>query len=402
MLLPDAYIWARYLRHVHWALQIAWWLPLLATMGFMTLVQTPLYQAWMFRVGMIGMLLFVIPKLLFMLISILGWLLHFAVPQMQRVMNIVGISVVAILLCIVAYGLFVGWKKLVVDEVTLTFNDLPADFDGYTIVQLSDFHIGTYNDAPECVTKIVDKVNEINPDMICFTGDLVNTSPKELDLYMDVLPKLKAKDGMYSIMGNHDYCSYAKYSSETEHMKTIRDLQSRERSFGWDLLLNENRMIRRGNDSILLAGVENSSKPPFPDYGDLKKSLSLPISQGENVGSAQGDLPFTILLSHDPTHWQREVLKKSKVQLQLSGHTHSTQFKIFGWSPASFAYKEYAGLYEMNKNGEEIFNPEESDADARKLFVCTGTGGNLSFRFGVWPEIVVIHLKRGATSSSAK
>ena len=178
-------------------------------------------------------------------------------------------------------------------------------------------------------------------------------------------------------MGNHDYCTYTKDKSAEAIRKSVRDLQERERKFGWQLLNNDNRTIHHNGDSILLAGVENSSRPPFPDYGDLRKALS--TGRKASSASKNGCL-FTILLSHDPTHWRRNVLPETGVQLQLSGHTHSTQFKLFGWTPASLIYDEYAGLYEEA---------------GRKLFVCTGTGGNLPFRFGVWPEIVVITLKKG-------
>lgn len=381
LLLPELYIWHHFVRNAHWAWQVLYWLPYVATMVTMGLVQTPLYQAWMFRVGLTLLLGICLPKVIFTLFSLIGLGVGRWLPMAGRVMDGVGITVALCMLGIVAYGLSVGWKRLTVREVELTFDDLPAEFDGYRIVHLSDLHIGTYHDSVETVDSIVSKVNELNADMICFTGDLVNTTPEELDPFMDMLPRMRAKDGIYSIMGNHDYCKYRHYNNDAEMKATIRELQARERGFGWQLLLNENRMIHRGNDSLMLAGVENSSKPPFPDYGNLPKALA-------------GGAPFTILLSHDPTHWQREVLPKSKVQLQLSGHTHSTQFKMFGWSPASFTYKEYAGLYEMLKDGTETFNPDVPSASSRKLYVSTGTGGNFAFRFGVWPEIVVITLKR--------
>lgn len=382
LLIPELYVWWFFLRNFSWIWQVAFFLPYIAIFTLMTLVQTPLYQAWMFRCAMILMLCYLIPQILFMIISGIGWLLHFFVPSAWRVMNILGLAIVITLVGIVGYGLSIGWKKLVVTKVDLEFKDLPKGFDGYRIVQLSDFHIGTYEPAPECVTRIVNEVNALNPDIICFTGDLVNSSPEELNPFMQILPKMKAKDGVFSIMGNHDYCMYAKYNKPEDRIKTIKDLQNRERSFGWDLLLNENRIIYHNGDSLMLAGVENSSKPPFPDYGDLNKAIG------------NSTTPFKILLSHDPTHWRRKVLNDTDVQLQLSGHTHSTQFRLFGWSPASFTYKEYAGLYEITKDGKESFNPKISTSDTRKLYVCTGTGGNVSFRFGVWPEIVLITLHK--------
>lgn len=370
LLIPDIYIRYMFLRNMHWAWQALYFVPVIVTILCMILVQTPLYQAWMFRIGMTLLLAFFIPKMLFMLVSIVGLAARPLFPIAWQVMNGVGAAVGAAVIGIVIYGTLFGWRRLVVNEVELSFKDLPAGFDGYRIALLSDMHIETYVSAPECVERIVDEVNGRRPDMICFVGDLVNSSPRELDGFMDILPKMKAKDGVFSIMGNHDYCTYARYLDENGKLKAVRELQARQRGFGWQMLNNENRIIRHNGDSILLAGVENSSRPPFPDYGDLPKALS---TDGK-------DSLFTVLLSHDPTHWRRSVLPETDVQLQLSGHTHSTQFKIFGWTPASIIYKEYAGLY------------EEGD---RKLFVCTGTGGNLPFRFGVWPEIVIITLRKG-------
>lgn len=370
LLIPDIYIWYMFLRNMHWAWQALYFVPVIVTILCMILVQTPLYQAWMFRIGMTLLLAFFIPKMLFMLVSIVGLAARPLFPIAWQVMNGVGAAVGAAVIGIVIYGTLFGWRRLVVNEVELSFKDLPAGFDGYRIALLSDMHIETYGSAPECVSRIVDEVNGRRPDMICFVGDLVNSSPRELDGFMDILPKMKAKDGVFSIMGNHDYCTYARYLDENGKLKAVRELQARQRRFGWQMLNNENRIIRHNGDSILLAGVENSSRPPFPDYGDLPKALS---TDGK-------DSLFTVLLSHDPTHWRRSVLPETDVQLQLSGHTHSTQFKIFGWTPASIIYKEYAGLYEEG---------------GRKLFVCTGTGGNLPFRFGVWPEIVIITLRKG-------
>lgn len=381
LLLPHLYVWHSCLRELHWAWQVLYWAVFVAMMLMVLLIRTQFYQVWMFRGGMTLLLCFSLPQVIYTLFSLVGHLLGRFVPVASRVMDGLGGAAALALLGIVIYGLFYGWKQLTVNEVTLEYADLPEQFDGYTIVHLSDMHIGTYHAAPEIVDSIVQKVNAVNADMICFTGDLVNASPKELDPFLGVMGRMQARDGVYSIMGNHDYCTYDQDKTLSPVQK-VKQLQQRQRDFGWKLLLNEHITIRRGNDSIVLAGVENSSKPPFPDYGDLSKSL-----QGT-------DGLFTILLSHDPTHWQREVVPQSKVQLQLSGHTHSTQFRMFGWSPASLTYKEYAGLYEQLSDGTETFNPAHPSPASRKLYVCTGTGGNLPFRVGVPPEIVVIRLKK--------
>ena len=386
LLLPELYVWHEYVRPLHWSLGVAYWLPLVAAVVLMVMVQTHHYQAWMFRWSLTLILLFVIPQLLFALFAIvghvLGWGGHAAgVPAVsvmgmklgaRTVFSAIGAAVGVLSLVIVFYGLFFGWRKMTVRNIDLEYADLPAAFDGYRIVHLSDLHIGTYHHAPEVVDSMVSMVNGIDADLVVFTGDLVNVTPEELDPFMNVLPAMKARDGVYSIMGNHDYCSYRRYDSQQQHAATIADLQQRERKLGWHLLLNDNAVIRRANDSILVAGVENSSRPPFPDYGDLTKTFT-------PKAPATGLPAFKVLLSHDPTHWRRAVLSDTDAQLQLSGHTHATQFKLFGWSPSQHVYDEWGGLY---REGSRVLN------------VSTGTGGNLPFRFGAWPEIVVITLHR--------
>lgn len=389
ILIPDVYIWYHFLRNISVVWQILWFMPVIVTILLMTLVQTPLYQAWMFRYGLSMILLLSAPKFIYMIFSLIGLVGRYIHPMVWKVSNMCGMVVVAAILCIVCYGVICGWKKLVVHEVTLEFSDLPKGFDGYRIVQLSDLHISIYESEPELLKRIVDTTNDLKPDMICFTGDLVNSSPDELNPFKDDLARLSAPDGVYSIMGNHDYCTYSRHKDPRDIAKAVKRLQDTERSLGWNMMLNEHRIIKHNGDSLMLATVENSSKPPFPDHGNLKKAMTY---DGKNT-ALNGDSLFTILLSHDPTHWRREVLPKSKVQLMLSGHTHGTQFRLFGWSPATFAYDEWGGLYEWFADGHIADNAEETSAESRKLFVSTGTGGNLPFRFGVWPEIVVITLK---------
>lgn len=375
LLLPDIYLWASFLRNMHWGWTVLMVTPTVIAIAMMFLVRSPLYQAWMFRVALSLILITVFPKLLFTIISLCRFLIPIA--GAAKYVNIVGGIFAAAGFGIAAYGMGWGWKRLVTNDIDIQVAGLPKAFDGYRIIHLSDFHIGTYMDAPECVEHIVEEVNKQNADLIVFTGDMVNTDPKEMDMFMNVLSKMRAKDGIYSIMGNHDYCTYKHYDSPRGQVEAVKALQDNERKLGWKVLLNENDILRRGNDSIAIVGVENSSKPPFPDYGDLKK--------------AQAGLPdgiCKILLSHDPTHWRRKVLPETDIPLQLSGHTHATQFEIFGWSPASFAYDEWGGLYKTGSQSGGTTGVE------RALYVSTGTGGNLAFRFGVYPEIVVLTLRR--------
>lgn len=368
--LPDIYIWYHFLRNTSPLIQAVWFLPVLIVSALVLLLMSPYSEPWMFRVMALLTIGCYVPKLFFLIPSLLAWALRLVIPIAWQVGNGIGIASAIGIFAVACYGMLFGWKKITVHEETLTFKTLPESFDGYRIVHISDMHIGTFSADPSMVGEIVNTVNSLHGDMVCFTGDLVNSSPSELTPYLDTLRTMTAPDGIYSIMGNHDYCIHAPRKTSSQHKADIQKIQEMERSLRWHLLLNDNRIIHRGSDSIAVVGVENASKPPFPDYSNLKKAMA---------GVNNGQQPFSILLSHDPTHWRREVLPTTEIPLQLSGHTHATQFQLFGFSPSSLFYDEYGGLY------------EEKD---RKLFISTGVGCNVAFRFGAWPEIVVLTLRK--------
>ena len=198
----------------------------------------------------------------------------------------------------------------------------------------------------------------------------MNHQSIELDGFQRDLSKLSAPDGVYAVMGNHDYSMYIKYPSEKEREADVEELHRRIRSYGWTLLLNEHRVLRRGTDSLIIAGVENDGLPPWPALGDLPKTMK---------GLKRSC--FTVLMSHDPTHWRRAILPRTSIQLTLSGHTHAGQFKVFGWSPVSYVYREWSGAY---AEGNQVLNV--SDGIGAVMF---------PFRFGAWPEVNVITLRRG-------
>ncbi len=307
-----------------------------------------------------------LPKLFFFLFSLLGKIFSLLWSRTAVIGNIIGLIIGTVALGMGLYGSSAGWKRISVREVQIVSDQLPASFDGYRLVQLSDLHVGTYSYAPQKIDEIVQRVNGLNPDAILFTGDLINLSPEELLPFMNQLSRLKAKDGVFSVLGNHDYCTYQPHNTPEKRQEALERLKNRERQMGWDLLLNEHRILYRGTDSIAIVGVENDGNPPFPALGDLPRATAgLPESL------------YKILLSHDPTHWRRRVLPETNIQLTLSGHTHAMQVKVCGFSPSSFTYPEWGGLY---LEGE------------RALHVCTGTGSNLPFRWGAWPEIVVLTL----------
>ncbi|MDE7349473.1 MAG: metallophosphoesterase [Muribaculaceae bacterium] len=308
----------------------------------------------------------VFPFLIFSIISVLGKGLGIFFPCHTAIFNLAGLIIALGWLGLSIYGIVEGWKKISVENVKISSKKIPAAFNGYKIVQLSDFHIGTYSSAPDCVERIVKKVNSLNPDLIVFTGDLVNSSSQEMEEFTGILSQLHAKDGVYSVLGNHDYCLYRQYHGDDTPDKELAKVIDCEKQIGWKLLRNSPIQIACGNDSIALIGVDNAGSRGFIDRSDLRKALT-GVSQEE----------FKILLSHDPSHWRREVLPKSDIDLMLAGHTHAMQFKLFGWSPSKWTYPEWGGLYENN---------------GRKLYVSTGIGENIAFRFGAWPQIVLITL----------
>lgn len=364
-ILPDVYITRVFLKDTPLYVKLLQWLPTL--LFFFSIAGLQIGGAESNRAMKLFfavVLCFMLPKLFFAVMSLLGRLIH-----LQGAFNLVGATVGGLFLICAAYGMAIGWKNPVVKEVDLHFKNLPESFDGYTIVQISDWHLGTYRPHPQTIRREIELANGSGADAIVFTGDIVNGSPDELEPFREMLSTLKAKDGVFSVMGNHDYCMYGSEHSPEGIRRNIEILQDMERSFGWKLLLNENRLVTRGQDTLAIVGVENDGTPPFPQYADLAKA------QSGTDGAA-----FKVLLSHDPSHWRRAVLPDTDIDLTLSGHTHAMQFKVFGFSPSRFAYKEWGGLY-----GE----------GQRKLYVSTGSGGNVAFRFGAWPEIVRITLHSG-------
>lgn len=268
-----------------------------------------------------------------------------------------------------AYGITIERNWYQVKEVALHSATLPQNFEGYRMVHISDLHLRSFQGREKSLQRLVDKINSLDADMICFTGDLVTMSPDEIDGFETMLATLSARDGIYSVMGNHDYMMYAGHKESTRDTAAlIRELQEAQLGMGWHLLLDENAIIRRGADSIAVVGVQNiSTSKHFPSKGNLAKALS----GTENC--------YKILLSHDPTHWEKEVTDMN-IALTLSGHTHATQFSIFGWCPAKYVYRQYRGLYEHN---------------GQQLYVNSGIGETIfPARIGVRPEVTLITLSR--------
>lgn len=266
------------------------------------------------------------------------------------------------------YGEFVGFKQFRVRHVELTFDDLPRGFDGYRIVQFSDAHLGTMiGNRAEILRQAVDSINAQHADMVVFTGDLQNMKPQEDEPHKALLSTIKARDGVFSVLGNHDYTEYVGTKDVFEIAALMGNSLNAHEDMGWKLLCNSRQRIRRADESIIIAGMENDGEGRFPQLGDLNSTL-YGVSRSE----------FVIMLEHDPTSWRRKILPHCHAQLTLSGHTHGGQMALFGWSPASLRYRECAGLYHAGK---------------RMLYVSSGLGGVVPFRLGVPAEIVVFTLR---------
>ncbi len=317
-----------------------------------------------------GTLLVVLSTLLFVIISLIGKGIGLLWAPASSVFNIIGVVVVIVWICMALYGSIEGWKKVTVENVTVSSPKIPEAFNGYKIVQLSDFHIGTYADSPETVTRIVNEVNSLNPDLIVFTGDLVNSSSEEITQFKNILSELKARDGVLSVLGNHDYCLYRDYKAPDTPEKELAKVVNTEDEIGWRLLRNNSYIIKRGNDSIAIVGVDNAGSRMFPDKSDLPKAI-------RNLSSYSSK----ILLSHYTSLYRKEVLTTTDIDLTLSGHTHAMQFKLGNWSPSKWTYPEWGGMYEDGM---------------QKLYVSTGIGENIAFRFGAWPQIALLTLHEEA------
>lgn len=299
-------------------------------------------------------------------------------PSRRRFVSQLALGVAAIPFFSLIYGMIKGKYNYKVLEYELEFDDLPVAFDGYQITQVSDIHCGSFDNRDK-VAYGMQLIREQKSDVIFFTGDLVNNRALETDSWKALFSTIKAPDGVFSILGNHDYGQYYKWDSKEAEKKNLNQLKGVHQEMGWDLLLNENRTILRDGEKLHIVGVENWGNGHFPKYGDIDKAAA-----GLNPED------FKIVLSHDPSHW-REIVRdhQKNFQLTLSGHTHGMQFGIeipgvIKWSPIKYRYKYWAGIYEESK---------------RYINVNRGFG-YLAYpgRVGIWPEITVIKLKKSQTA----
>ena len=277
-------------------------------------------------------------------------------------------------IAVFSFGILSGAHDYRVRKKTIYFRSLPKSFDGIRVVQISDIHTGSFFNK-RAVEGGVDLINEQKGDIIFFTGDLVNNQSNEAKPYLDIFKKVKAELGTYSTMGNHDYGDYSSWPSQQAKMNDIKNLHEMHKYMGWDILLNENRVLDQSGDKLAILGLENWGAGRFSKYGDMKKTVE-----------GTEEVPFKILLSHDPSHWDAQVRPQyPDVDLQLAGHTHGMQFGIeigdFRWSPSQYMYKQWADLYQ---EGEQY------------IYVNRGFGFlGYPGRVGILPEITILELKSG-------
>ena len=371
IVLPDWYIYRTYIRNYqqNW-IRFVYAMPgILLLLGMLVIFSTfePRPESMNRLSGFLILFLCIcVPKAIFvcciLVFKALARIIH---RSFHEIMLAMFISMAAMGYLI--YGATEGKQHFQVVEASIYSKDIPEAFHGYRIVQIADIHVGSWMGNTKPLQKAVRMINDLKPDLIVFTGDLVNNLATELDEFIPVLSQLKAKHGVYSVLGNHDYSTYIRWNTLEEQAKNFDSLKDKQVQIGWKMLNNSHVKLYQGTDSIALIGVENSGRPPFPDYARLTEAMT----------GTEG--MFQILLSHDPSHWQREVLPSTDIQLTLSGHTHDMQTRIFGFSPSALVYPEHSGLYQ---EGDQM------------LYVNTGLGHLMyPMRLGAWPEITLLTLK---------
>ncbi len=313
-------------------------------------------------------------KYLFVVFDLIAKLPQLWHRRRSKTVTAAGIVMAVACFLLLWWGALINRYNIDIKKVEFASAEVPVGFDGFRIVQISDLHTGSYGSDDSFLTKLVELVNGLNPDMIVFTGDIVNRHSSELEPFVDVLGALKAPYGIWSILGNHDYGDYYDWTSDDAKAENMRQLYDMQHAMNWNLLLNQHAPVVCGTDTLMLIGVENLGDPPFKNYGDLKAAYP-----------TLGDGHFKLLLSHNPAHWTNDISGHPEVNipLTLSGHTHAMQISAGRVSPAVFRYKTWGGMY--------------SDDAGHNLYVNIGTGTvGMPARIGATPEITVITLRHSS------
>ncbi len=329
-------------------------------------------------------------KIVFVIFSLIGLLpylwRHGRKRRSWRLGQWIGLPLSLVTFFVMWYGVFVTRHQIEVTHVNIVSGKIPKGFDGFRIVQISDLHTGTWGDDTRFISKLADSVNNCKPDVVFFTGDIVNRQTSELTPFLKTLSKIKAPYGVYSILGNHDYGDYMVWESDEEKASNLELMKAWQAQIGWKMLNNRRVPLIAKGDTIQLIGVENWGEPPFRQYGHLLDAYPISKDSVYNLN----DNRYKILLTHNPEHWRREASQISNINLTLSGHTHAMQM-IFGagrfrWSPSALMYETWGGLYERtNQRGDNL-----------KIYVNIGAGEvGMPYRIGgAVPEVTVITLHR--------
>ena len=318
-----------------------------------------------------ALLMLAIPHIIY----VVGWLVTLFTKGHIRYApfgwTALGLAVAVLLL--LSYGYFIGRWQITTKDIEYAHSDVPQAFDGFKIVHVSDLHLSTFDDSPERLEEFVEVINNQSADLICFTGDLVTMGRKEAEPYTETLAKMKARYGVVSVLGNHDFLIYdRRLKSDKERRAAVEGLADYEvNTLGWKLLRDSSMRIEAADGScITIVGVDNKNC--------INQGFRT-INEGDLGKAMKGVEGFCVLLSHDPSHWDAEVVPDTDIPLTLSGHTHAAQISIFGWTPASFMFKRAYGRYEE---------------DGQTLYVNPGLGCTAPFRIGARPEVTVIILHR--------
>ena len=300
---------------------------------------------------------------------------HYAMPFAPFAYT--GLAIVVLFLVVMLYGYYFGRYQLRVQQTTYTSDKVPAAFDGYKVVHISDLHLSSLADSPAFLQRVIDSINAQQPDLICFTGDFVGFGVEEAKPFTEMLLQLHAKDDITSVLGNHDFALYHHRLSDAQKEEKVEQLATYQRdTLGWKLLRNQSFIVARDSDILQIIGVDNAScqGQGFQTVyrADLPKAMLLP-------DSLLASSPFKILLSHDPSHWRAEVVPNTDIPLTLSGHTHAGQMRILGYPLSSLMFTDSEGWYEEG---------------GQSLYINTGIGCTLPVRVGVPAEITVITLKK--------
>ena len=373
IMLPDLRIYQHSISKCSWRWKMAWWMQTFAMMAYTCWLAlepdfTP-HQQTSLNIYLFIMGVYVIPKVLIALCGAIGSLARMMVHSRRNWGIPLGGVLAALSVYVTIYGSTIGFNKFEVKRVEFTSSRLPKEFDGYRIVLFSDAHVGSFTgNSRKVLVDAVDSMLALKPDAIFFLGDIQNTRPEEMEEHVPTLSRLKASDGVYSVMGNHDYSKYMGGTME-EKLAEEEKTKKYQRDMGWKLLLNEHVSIHHGNDSIVVAGLK----------GNEQWGVERDVANYGNAIAGIAPGAFTIMLAHNPKHWRTSIVPYVDAPLTISGHTHGGQIRLFGLSTTTFGFTEDYGMYEL---------------EGKKLYVTAGLGALIPLRFNVTGEVVLLTLHK--------